>query len=179
MTTGITFTFFVNIPSSQLLYPLITTANMLYWYIISCLIVWVVSYKPKIKPKRKLKELKKGKKPLEYVIRYILRVLLVLNFLCLILVSFINPEAYLFGKKLTGIDAIIYLLTGGIFGLLIAHLLFKKKSKGEILSLLYFGYFFTENLITNLSLGFSFLISPLFTVGLVVAIVLVVVRKFK
>ena len=178
MTTGITFTFFENIPSSQLLYPLITTANMLYWYVLSCLIIWVVSYKPRRKPKRKL-GLKKRRERLEHVVRYTLRVLLVLNFLCLVFISFTNPESYLFGQKLAGMDAIIYLLTGGIAGLLIAHLLFKKKSEGEILSLLYFGYFFVENLITNLSLEFGFFISPLFTAGLIVSIVLLVVRRLN
>ena len=62
---------------------------------------------------------------------------------------------------------------------MIAYLLFEKKSEGEILSVLYSGYFFIETLITNLSLGFGFLTSPLPTTGLVISIVLLMVRKMK
>ena len=121
----------------------------------------------------------KKKKVLENVARYALMVLLVLSFLGAVFVSFINPESYFFGKKLGGEKATIYLLIQGIAGLVIAYLLFKKKSEGEILSVLYFGYFFIETLITNLSLGFGFLTSPLPTTGLVISIVLLMVRKMK
>jgi hypothetical protein len=119
------------------------------------------------------------KKVLEKVVRYTLVVLLVLSFVSLVFISLINPESYFFGEKLSGKIATTYLLIGGIAGIIIAYLLFKKKSEGKILSVLYFGYFFIEILVTNLSLGFGFLISPLFTMGLVISIVLLVIRKMK
>lgn len=78
------------------------------------------------------------KKVIENVARYALAVLLVLSFLGSVFVSFINPESYFFGEKLSGGKAATYLLTGGIVGIGIACLLFKKKSEGEILSVLYF-----------------------------------------
>ena len=121
----------------------------------------------------------KIKKALEKVVRYTLVVLLVLSFVGLVLISLINPESYFFGKKLSGEIATTYLLTGGITGIIIAFLLFKKKSGGEFLSVLYFVFFFIETLVTNLSLGYDFLISPLFTMGLIFSIVLLVVRKMK
>ena len=102
-------------------------------------------------------------------------IFIILNFLGSVLVSYINPESYFFGEKLVGVSAIIYLLTGGIAGMIIVYFLFKEKTKGEILSVIYFGYFFVESLITNLSLGFS--ISPLFKLGLVLSIILLVIRK--
>jgi len=117
------------------------------------------------------------KKILENFARYTLVFLLVLSFLGLIFVSVVNPESYFFGEKLGGGKATIYLLMGGVAGIVIAYLLSKQKSGGEILSVLYFGYFFIETLITNLSFRFGFLISPLFTMGLVISIVLLVVRK--
>jgi len=121
----------------------------------------------------------KIKKALEKVVRYTLVVLLVLSFVGLVLISLINPESYFFGEKLSGEIATTYLLTGGITGIIIAFLLFKKKSGGEFLSVLYFVFFFIETLVTNLSLGYDFLISPLFTMGLIFSIVLLVVRKMK
>lgn len=115
------------------------------------------------------------KKIIENIIKYTLMIFIILNFLSSVLVSYINPESYFFGEKLVGVSAIIYLLTGGIAGMIIVYFLFKEKSKGEILSVIYFGYFFVESLITNLSLGFS--ISPLFKLGLVLSIILLVIRK--
>jgi len=61
--------------------------------------------------------------------------------------------------------------------MIIAYLLLKKKREAEILSVLYFSYFLIESLITNLSLGFGFSISPLSTIGLVISIVLLMVSK--
>ena len=112
---------------------------------------------------------------LERVARYTLVVLFVLSFLNSVFVSLVNPEAFFFGEKLSGEKATVYLLIGGVTGIITAFFLFKKKSGGEIISVLYFGYFFIETLVTNLSLGYGFLISPLFTIGLVTSIVLLVV----
>jgi len=178
MMIGISFTFFVNMPDAQLVYPVIIIANILYWYLLSCLIAWGVYYKRKAKRKRKLRTVNKIE-TLENVVRHTLRILLVLNFFCLVFVYFINPEAYFFGEKLSEDNVKTYLLTGSIAGIAIAHLLFKRKIEGEILSLLYFGYFFVENLITNLFLGLGFIISPLFTVGLVVSIILLMVARIR
>jgi len=116
---------------------------------------------------------------LEKVARHALTALLVLSFLFSVLVSLVNPESYFFGEKLSGQKAIIHLLAGGISGIAIAYLLFKKKSVGEVLSTFYFAYFSIETLIANLSLGFGLLPSPLFTTGLAISTVLLVFRKVK
>jgi len=115
----------------------------------------------------------------ENIARYALVALLVLCFLGSTFVMFTNPESFFFGEKLDGQKAIIYLSMGASVGILSAYLLFKKKSAGEILSVLYFGYFFIENLITNLLLGFGLLISPLSMIGLTISTVLLVVGKKK
>jgi len=119
------------------------------------------------------------KEVLENVARHALAVLLVFIFLVSVFVSLTNPESYFFGEKLSGEKAIIHLLAGGITGMAIAYLLFKKKSGGEILSAFYFAYFSIETLIANLSLGFGLLPSPLFTTGLAISTVLLVFRKVK
>jgi len=117
------------------------------------------------------------KKILESFLRYTLIILLIYNVYGSVFVSLFNPESYFFGGKLVRLNAIIYLLIGDIGAIVIVYLLFMKKSMAEILSVIYFGYFFIESLITNLSLGFGFLISPLVNFGLVVSIVLLVLRK--
>ena len=104
-------------------------------------------------------------KVIENVARYSLIIIFVLIFSGSIFTSIMNPETYFFGGKLGGTTAIIYLLIEGIAGTMIAYLLIKKRGEGEILSVLYFGYFFIETLVTNLSFGFGLLVSPLFTVG--------------
>jgi len=63
----------------------------------------------------------------------------------------------------------------GIVGVVVALVLLKQKNKGKYLSLLYFGYNFTESLITNLSLFPNFSISPLFTTGLMLSIALLII----
>jgi len=110
------------------------------------------------------------------IARYSLIVLLVLYFLGSVFSIFTNPEGYFFGEKLGGQRAIIYLSIYVTVGILIVYLLFKKKSVGEVLSVLYFGYFFIENLITNLLLGLGLLISPLAVIGLVISIILLAMR---
>ena len=117
------------------------------------------------------------KKILENFVKYTLIILLIYNFFSSVFVILVNPESYFFGKRLTGVNAIIYLLIRDITGIGIVYYLFKKKSKVEILSLIYFGYFFVESLITNLSLGLGFSVSPLPNFGLVVSIILLVLRK--
>ncbi len=117
------------------------------------------------------------KKILENFLRSGLSILLNLNFLSSVFVSYINPESYFFGEKLIGANATIYLLAGGIAGIIIVFFLFKKKSMGIILSLLFFGYFFIEGLMTNLSLGFGFDTSPFPKVGLSLSIILLVIER--
>ena len=117
------------------------------------------------------------KKIIEYVIILVLSIILNLNFLSSVFLSYINPENYFFGNKLVGTNAIIYSLTGGFSGLIIVFYLFKIRSVGIILSLVYFGYFFIESLITNQSLGFGFEISPLSKAGLALSIVLLIFWK--
>jgi len=171
--SGITYTFLVDLPNAQLLNSLIILADMFYWYLLSCLIVWGIYYKVEREPRT----MKKVKYP-DSILRYITAFLLFLSFFASVFVAFINPEDYLFGIKLGGMSVILYLLIRGIAGIYIAYLLLKRKNNGEILSVLYFICFFVETLITNVFLGFGFLISPLFTAGLVVSTILLVVRKF-
>ena len=117
------------------------------------------------------------------VVRYILVFLLGLNFFGLVFTSFINPETHFFGIKLGGINASIYLLANGLVGVAIAYTLLKKKNLGEYSSVLYFGYNFTEVLVTtisvipNLFFPFYFTISPLYTTGLILSIVFLIIRE--
>jgi len=117
------------------------------------------------------------------IVRYILIFLLGLNFSGLVFTSFINPEAYFFGIKLGGINASIYLLANGLVGVAIAYTLLKKKNLGGYSSVLYFGCNFTEVLVTNISVipnpffPFYFIISPLYTTGLILSIVFLIIRE--
>ena len=111
------------------------------------------------------------------IVKYALISLLLLNFLGSAFISFINPESYFFGIKLGGINASSYLLANGVVGVVIAYALLKMKNIGKYLSVLYFGYNFTEALITNLSFEFGLLISPLFTIGLTFSMVLLIIRE--
>lgn len=111
------------------------------------------------------------------MVRYALVLLLVLNFLGLGFISVINPESYFFGAKLGGINASLYLLTNGVVGVVIAYALLIRKKIGKFLSAVYFGYNFSEGLITNLSFGWGSLISPVFTLGLILSIVLLMKRE--
>jgi len=112
------------------------------------------------------------------IVRYALIFLLVYNFLGLGFISVINPESYFFGVKLGGINASLYLLTNGFVGVVIAYALLMRKNIGNFLSVLYFGYNFSDVLITNLSFGWGSLISPIFTLGLILSIVLLMMRPW-
>ncbi len=122
-----------------------------------------------------------GKVSTEAVLRYMLIFLLIYTFIGLVFIAIINPESYFFGKKLGGVAAAAYLLTSGIFGILIAFILFKKKNAGAVLAILYFSYNFTEVLITNVVFFRAYIVSPLFTAGLIVSITLqaVVTNKWR
>lgn len=117
------------------------------------------------------------KKFLEKFVRYTLIVLLMLNLMNSLLISFVKPECHFFGIKLGKVNAQIYLLTGGITGMVILYFLFRGELEGDMLSVFYFEYFFVESLITNSSLGLGFKIAPLANLGLVVSLVLIVLRK--
>lgn len=122
------------------------------------------------------KEDKKG--IIEHVARYTLIALLVVVLLGSVFVSTINPEAYLFGEKLSGTKAVFFLSFRGIIGVLIAYLLFERKHVGDILSVLYFAFFVSETLITNIISGLG-LSSPLNSVGLAFSIILLGVKEFS
>ena len=117
------------------------------------------------------------KKILEAFVRYTLIILLIYNFYGSIFVLLSNQEIYFFGEKLTGLIAIFYSLIIGASVSVTVYFLFKEKHKREILALIYFAYFFIENLITNASLGFGFSASPLAKMGLITSIVLLIFRK--
>lgn len=53
MIIGTTFTFLVNIPNTQLTYPVIMTINILYWYLLSCLIFFAYEKGKKIPTRTK------------------------------------------------------------------------------------------------------------------------------
>jgi len=114
---------------------------------------------------------------LEEGLRYGLILLLVLNCVGLVFTSLINLEAFFFGNKLTGETAAVYLSLSIIAALLIAYSLFKKMSVGPVLSLLYFGFLFFETLTTNLLYNFGFYVSPLFTLGLICSIFLLLIER--
>ena len=115
---------------------------------------------------------------LEYWIRSLLALLLLINMLGSLFIVIINPEATFFGTKLGGEPAAIYLATVGIIGGIIAFLLMKNWHGNEVLAVIYFGILFIEALITNISFGFGYLISPMFALGLAVSIILLIVSRF-
>lgn len=123
--------------------------------------------------------MKQGKVSIEAVLRYMLIFLLIFDFTGSVFISIINPESYFFGKKLGGVAAAAYLLTNGIFAILIAFILLRKRATGAIMSILYFGYNFIEILITNaISFG-AYIVSPLFTAGLTISIALYMIHKIR
>ena len=115
------------------------------------------------------------KESLANILKLLLISLFLLNFFGSAFISLINPESYFFGVRLGGMNASLYLLANGFVGVIIAYLL--KKDVGIYLSVLYFGYNFTEVLITNLAFGFGPIISPFFTIGLVLSIALLMIRE--
>jgi len=71
----------------------------------------------------------------------ILIVTLTISFIGQIFIVIINPEVFLFGEKLGGDKARIYLLTDALIGILpIALLLRRRYQSGIILTAIYFGY---------------------------------------
>jgi hypothetical protein len=119
----------------------------------------------------------KSKKGLENITKYTLMALLVVNFFGAVLVSIINPESLFLGQKMVGTRAVIYLLAMGATGLIVAYLLLKNVGNGESMSILYFGFLFIESLATNTYLGLGFLVSPIYTAGLIISVMLFVIRK--
>jgi hypothetical protein len=59
---GVTFTFFVDIPNTQIVYPIIIIANVFYWYLLSCLIFLAYGKKFKRVKKKPIKPTLKRRK---------------------------------------------------------------------------------------------------------------------
>ena len=116
---------------------------------------------------------------MENVTRATLVTLLILGFLGSIFVSLTNPEAYLFGRKIGGQMATVYLLVVGVSGTVFAYFIYKRRDAGEIPSLLHFGCLFIKGLATNLISDFGLLFSPSFLIGLASSIILLIIGKMK
>ena len=103
-------------------------------------------------------------------------IIFVINFLAGLFFSIINPEAYIFGTKLSGINAIIYILVNGITGMVIGYILFRKEMKGIYLSLVFFVVNLIEIIFTNIFTFYIYNFSYLFLVGLVLTIGLIMLK---
>lgn len=111
------------------------------------------------------------------MVKLFLIVILGLNFLISLLFVTINSEAYFFGNKLGGINAAFYLLINSSIGIIVAYILLKKEGKGVYFSILFFGYNFIETLFTNMYSFNIYTISPLFSIGLILSVVLMVIYR--
>ncbi len=75
------------------------------------------------------------------VLSLLLIVILVISIIGRIFIAYINPEVFLFGEKLSGDKARIYLLGNALAGIFLVALLLKKNYwQSTILTTLYFGY---------------------------------------
>jgi len=98
---------------------------------------------------------------------------LAITFIGMIFVAIINPEIFLFCKKLGGEEARIYLLANAFVGILSAGLLLKKNYQGIILALFYSGYNAYEGYISFQA------IIPFRLLPLILSILALICFKFK
>lgn len=100
-------------------------------------------------------------------IKCILIIMLITNFISLAIFSLINPECYFFEIKISGLNALLYMLTNGYIGILVAYSLIKEKY-GVIVALMYFGYNFLEKFFITHQ------ISIIFTTGLLLSLFILI-----
>lgn len=110
-------------------------------------------------------------------LKVVLLGILFLNLLSSLFLAIINPEAYLFGYKLGGAWASAYLLANGCLGMATAYALYRWEEKGSYLSFIFFGYNFVEVLITNIYAFGTYAASPLHSIGLIIALILLIVSN--
>ena len=104
----------------------------------------------------------------------LLMIILVFYIIANIFIAVINPETFLFSKKLSGEKAIIYLLSNALIGIiLLALLLTKNYQNGIFLSILYFGYNIIEKYITYQTL------SPFAILSLIVSVLALIYFKLE
>lgn len=108
------------------------------------------------------------------ILTFLLIVILAITFTGMIFVAIINPEVYLFGKKLAGDEAGIYLLANAFIGVFSMVLILKKNYQiGIILALLYFGYNAYEGYISYQT------ITPFKILSLVIPILALICLKLE
>lgn len=110
-------------------------------------------------------------------LKVVLLGILFLNLLSSLFLAIINPEAFLFGYKLGGAWASAYLLANGCLGIVAAYALYRWEEKGSYLSFIFFGYNFVEVLITNIYAFGTYAAPPLHSIGLIIAMVLIIVSN--
>ena len=123
-------------------------------------------------------ETKQILKNAETLLKYALIGILLLSFLIFIFVFTINWEAYIFGVKLNGTLAGMYLLLQGMTAGSLAYLLIKNRRYTlavAILAVLYFGYTFVDSAITIQTLTDN-LYSPLLLVLFIISLLFLIIH---
>ncbi len=94
------------------------------------------------------------------IVRIGITLLLLLIFLGNLFVAIINPEALVFGKKLGGVPAILYLLINGVLSFTIALLFIRDIRNCEYFASVYFLYNLLSISLANFCIDilFSYLI---------------------
>ena len=113
---------------------------------------------------------------IENLLRNILIFIIGLSLVSSLAFSLINQEVFFFGNKLVGYITLIYLMIVALTGVITAYSLLRRKRTGGIISILFFGYLFIEVLITSISLGYGLMLSPLFTAGLLISLILILIK---
>jgi hypothetical protein len=104
-------------------------------------------------------------------------VVLSLNLISSFFVAVVNPEAHFFGNKLGGTLATVYLLANGFSGIIVAYALYRSEGRGQYASVAFFGYNFTEVLVTNLRAFDRLEVPPLHSLGLLISMLSFIVNR--
>jgi hypothetical protein len=100
-----------------------------------------------------------------------------LNLVSSFFVLVVNPEAHFFGNKLGGTLATVYLLVNGFSGIIVAYALYRSEGRGQYVSVAFFGYNFTEVLFTNFRAFDRLEVSPLYSLGLLISMLMFIVNR--
>ncbi len=99
-----------------------------------------------------------------------------LNLVSSFFIAVVNPEAFFFGDKLGGTLATVYLLANGFAGMIVAYALYRSEGRGQYVSVAFFGYNFTEVLFTNFRAFDRLEVSPLYSLGLLISMLMFIVN---
>ena len=110
-------------------------------------------------------------------LKAILIVVLSLNLISSFFIAVVNSEAHFFGNKLGGTLATAYLLASSFAGMIVAYALHRFERRGRYASAVFFGYNFTEALFTNMRAFDRLAVSPLYTLGLLISMLMFVVNR--